>query len=130
DRNGNIYIADWGNNRVILNMPVSIPTAPTATGTVTPTPTITMTPTVTSTPTTTATPLDAATPAAWSFTVNTTSDSLSSNACATNLSGQCSLREALVEANSAAAGSAISVSLPAASYPLSQGQLIVTLKSG
>jgi sugar lactone lactonase YvrE len=65
DSQGNLYVVDTGNNRVVVfNQPLGDSTsAPTPTPTLTPTPTATSTPTATATatptPTATATPVDA-----------------------------------------------------------------------
>ena len=54
------------------------------------------------------------------FNVNTTSDFVSSNpnACLNAVANQCSLREAIVEANAEPAGTTVNISLQAATYTL------------
>jgi hypothetical protein len=56
--------------------------------------------------------------AAATFTVNTTSDTLSAGACAAATAGQCSLREAVIESNATAGANTIN--LPAGTYTLTR----------
>ncbi|HLY65256.1 MAG TPA: CSLREA domain-containing protein, partial [Chloroflexota bacterium] len=55
-------------------------------------------------------------PQTLTFTVNTTNDTTSAGACATAMPGQCSLREAIAEFNTAPGGSTVTVALPAGTY--------------